>query len=109
MFNLFSSETKAYKNLNGKEFKEEYKNAEKPLLIDVRTPGEFYSRTIPGSQNIDIMSPSFKNAIGKLDNESEYFIFCRSGNRSAQACSTMSKEGYKVTNLKGGIGEWPLK
>ena len=60
MFNLFSSETIGYKNLGGKEFKEEYEVSRSPVLIDVRTPGEYASGTIAGSKNIDIMSPSFK-------------------------------------------------
>lgn len=109
MFNLFASKTKAYKNLNGKEFKEEFKASNKPVLIDVRTPGEFASGTIAGSKTIDMMSPLFKDAIGKLDKDKDYYVFCRSGNRSAQACNIMAKEGFKVANLKGGIGEWPIK
>lgn len=107
MFNLFSSDTKAYKNLNGREFKEQFQNVKKAVLLDVRTPGEFASGTIKGAKNIDIMSASFKSAISKLDKEKEYFLLCRSGNRSGQACNIMAKEGFKVYNLKGGVGEWP--
>lgn len=109
MFNLFASETEAYKNLNGKDFKDEFKASGKPVLVDVRTPGEYASGTIAGSKNIDIMSPLFKNSISKLDKDKQYFLFCRSGSRSAQACGIMAKEGFQVVNLKGGMGEWPLK
>lgn len=107
MFNLFSSDTKAYKNLNGREFKEQFQNVKKGVFLDVRTPGEFASGTIKGAKNIDIMSASFKESVSKLDKEKEYFLFCRSGNRSGQACNIMSKEGFKVYNLKGGVAEWP--
>ncbi len=107
MFNLFSSDTKAYKNLNGREFKEQFQNVKKAVLLDVRTPGEFASGTIKGAKNIDIMSASFKESVSKLDKEKEYFLFCRSGNRSGQACNIMSKEGFKVYNLKGSVEDWP--
>lgn len=108
MFDLFVSQTKGYKNLNGKEFKEAYQHAGKGVLLDVRTEGEFSSGTMKGARNLDIMSPQFTNAVKKLDKESEYFVFCRSGNRSAQACAIMAKQGFKVSNLAGGVGAWPL-
>ncbi len=107
LFKLFSAGAKAYKNLPGKEFKEEFKSASKPVLIDVRTPSEFASGSIKGARNINLMSPRFKDIFGQLPKEKEYFLFCRSGSRSAQACKIMAKEGYKVANLKGGINEWP--
>jgi rhodanese-related sulfurtransferase len=109
MFNLFSPETVGFKNLGGKEFKEAYEVSRSPILIDVRTAGEYASGTITGSKNIDIMSPLFKETISKLEKDKQYFLFCRSGSRSAQACAIMAKEGFQVANLKGGIGEWTCK
>lgn len=108
MFDLFSPQTKAYKNLSGKEFKNAYRNAGKAVLLDVRTAEEFSDGTINGARNLDIMSPRFDDAVSQLDKETEYFVFCRSGNRSAQACSIMAKHGLKAYNLAGGIGAWPF-
>ncbi len=107
MFNLFSSETKVYKSFGGKEFKEEYTKRKQPVLIDVRTAGEFASGSINNAKNIDIMSPDFQKKISGLDKNKNYFLFCRSGNRSDQACSIMAKQGFNVYNLKGGISAWP--
>lgn len=107
MFNIFSFETKAYKSLNGREFKQEFSNSKQPVLIDVRTAGEFASGSIPGAKNIDIMSPEFQKQITHLDKSNDYFLFCRSGSRSAQACMIMAEQGLNVHNLKGGIGAWP--
>lgn len=42
-----------------------------------------------------------------MDKSKDYFIFCRSGNRSAQACGIMAELGFNVYNLKGGVGMWP--
>ena len=107
MFNLFSSQTKAYKSLNGKQFKEEYSMSKQPVLIDVRTAAEFASGSIKNAKNIDVLSLDFKKQLNSLDVENEYFLFCRSGNRSGQACSLMAEQGFKVFNLEGGIGAWP--
>jgi rhodanese-related sulfurtransferase len=107
MFNLFSFGTKTYPNLDGLEFKEQFRATANAQLIDVRTQAEFRSGSIKGARNIDFMSPSFKEQFSKLDKGKEYFLFCRSGNRSGQACSMLAKEGYKVHNLDGGIGAWP--
>lgn len=106
MINLFATREKAFENLNGKDFKAALLKTG-GTLIDVRTSGEFDSGTINGARNIDMMSPLFSEVISKLDKNKEYFLFCRSGNRSAQACSTMARQGFKVTNLDGGIGAYP--
>ncbi len=107
MFNLFSSRPKAYEDLNGSKFKEKYKNTEGAILVDVRTLGEFKGGSINGAKHIDFMSFNFKSEFSKLDKDKEYFLFCRSGNRSGQACSILAKEGYRVYNLGRGIGDWP--
>lgn len=107
MFNLFSGKTKNYKSLNGKEFKHEYDARNHPVLIDVRTAAEFASGSISKAKNIDLLSLEFKKQIHAMDKSKDYFIFCRSGNRSAQACGIMAELGFNVYNLKGGVGMWP--
>lgn len=107
MFNILSTQTKAYENLNGREFKDAYRKTSHAVLLDVRTSGEFSYGTITGAKNLDIMSPHFSDAIRRLDKDKEYFVFCRSGSRSAHACAIMAKEGLKAYNLAGGIGTWP--
>jgi len=94
-------------NLSGRAFKKQLQEAEKPVLLDVRTAGEFAGGTIPGSKNIDFLSPTFAKKVESLDKEATYFVFCRSGNRSGQACKLMHKLGFDVRNLSGGIGDFP--
>jgi rhodanese-related sulfurtransferase len=101
---LFSSN---YETLDGKTFKARFREAGKnAMLIDVRTKPEFQSGHIKGSKNINLQSPDFSNQIGKLEKDKVYFIYCRSGARSARACSLMADQGYQVFNLSGGIGSW---
>ena len=105
MFGLFGP--KNYEALNGKEFQQRYKASPGAVLIDVRTAGEFRAGSIRGARNLDIMSPAFMQQVEHLDKTKEYFLFCRSGSRSAQACNHMAKNGFKVFNLNGGVYDWP--
>jgi rhodanese-related sulfurtransferase len=107
MFGLFETGTKLYEDLDGRTFKEKFEGTKGAMLLDVRTPGEFKAGTIHGAINLDMMSPSFRSEISKLDKSKEYFLLCRSGNRSGQACKLMAKEGFKAYNLAYGIGDWP--
>ncbi len=95
-------------NLSGRAFKKQLEAAEKAVLLDVRTAGEFSGGTIPGSKNIDFLSPTFGKKVESLGKDATYFVFCRSGNRSGQACKMMHKMGFDVRNLSGGIGDFPM-
>ncbi len=78
------------------------------VILDVRTPMEFNEIRIPNSKLLDISSPSdFLEGLKLLDKTKSYFIYCRSGNRSSQACSVMQSMGFdKTYNLVGGIIDW---
>lgn len=107
MFGLFESAPKLYEDLGGNEFKTKYTSTTGAVLLDVRSPGEFKGGNIKGARNLDVMSPSFSSQIANLDKSKEYFLYCRSGNRSGNACAMMAKNGFKTYNLKRGIGDWP--
>ena len=78
------------------------------VILDVRTPEEFESGHIPKAQNLDILqAQSFMEEVSNLTPDSHYFIYCRSGARSAQACQILNQSGIaNVYNLLGGIIEW---
>ncbi|MDE5976124.1 MAG: rhodanese-like domain-containing protein, partial [Muribaculaceae bacterium] len=42
----------------------------------------------------------------RLDKSKPVAVYCRSGKRSADAANLLSSEGFKVTNLLGGILAW---
>ncbi len=101
---LFSATPANYNNLLPEDFLEQLKVTENAVLLDVRTRAEFDQQKINGALNIDFYNPSFRSEIEKLDKEKAYFVYCRSGNRSGQACHLMSKQGFtKLYNLSGGI------
>jgi rhodanese-related sulfurtransferase len=84
--------------------------AEQPgaVVLDVRTVEEFESGYIPNAKNIDLqMGPGFIDEINTLDKNKSYYVYCRSGARSAQAVQLMRDLGFDETyNLLGGILEW---
>ncbi len=104
---LNSLHTLPSNNSHARAFKSNFES-NNGVLLDVRTPEEFAAGHIEGSVNIDIFNPDFRDQIDALDKNKEYFVYCRSGNRSGQACMLMAELGYKSNNLMGGIGAWPL-
>ncbi|PSL07854.1 rhodanese-like domain-containing protein [Cecembia rubra] len=109
MFNFFRTQAKNYTDLSNEDFKKGM-TAPEAVIIDVRTAGEFHSGKIKGARNIDLMSPGFMGQIQNLPKDKKYYIYCRSGNRSGQACDIMSQLGFENTyNLAGGIMSWPYE
>ena len=78
------------------------------VVLDVRTEDEFESGHIPNALNIDLrMGTGFIDKVNALDNKKSYYVYCRSGARSAQAVQVMRDLGFSETyNLIGGILEW---
>lgn len=78
------------------------------VIIDVRTADEFESGYIKGAVNMDIHGGAdFIASIQSLDKSKSYFVYCRSGARSGQACQLMSQMGFSaVYNLEGGVLAW---
>ena len=71
-------------------------------VIDVRTPEEFAEGHLDGAVNLDVQSGRFDAELAALDPDGEYFVYCRSGNRSAAAAATMAEAGFTdVTDLGG--------
>lgn len=95
-----------YKNIDEKAF-EAGMSQENAIVIDVRTPGEWYEGVIPGAELINVMDPSFADRINDMDREKSYYVYCRSGNRSGMVASFMAQRGFKeVHNLQNGIMSW---
>jgi rhodanese-related sulfurtransferase len=97
-----------FKNLDNKEFKALF---QKPntVVIDVRTPAEVAERYIPQANLfLDINGGAFEDELDKLDKTKNYLVYCRSGARSARACTIMVESGFtgEIYNLATGINGW---
>jgi phage shock protein E len=70
------------------------------VIIDVRTPEEYRVGHLDGALLIDIKDASFDAKIAELDPDADYVVYCRSGNRSAQAVLRMREIGIRnITDL----------
>lgn len=78
------------------------------VILDVRTEKECNDGVIPNSINIDIYEGQvFIDKIGVLDKSKSYYVYCRSGARSAKACEVMNSLGFEnAYNLMGGFLGW---
>lgn len=91
-------------SLSGAQFVDAYRQTPGAVLLDVRTAGEYAEGHLDGALNMDVENSTFNSEIAKLDKSIPYFVYCRSGSRSAQATAIMRSEGFKnITELNGGI------
>lgn len=99
----------AFIDLEAKDWKEGQEN-QNGQILDVRTAEEFSDSFIEGAENIDKMAADFERKIEILDKSRPYYVYCRSGARSAAAMYLMKDKGFsEVYNLQGGIMAWELK
>lgn len=96
------------KELTQEEWREKLSQDKDAVILDVRTEQEVEEGYIPGAKNLDIYKgQEFIDEIDQLDRDKSYYVYCRSGKRSAQACTLMDQKGFKNTNnLLGGFMEW---
>ncbi len=96
---------KNYDSINVNKLKN---NLGKVSLIDIREPFEYSEGHIPSSKNIP-MNNLIYNPDKYLDKNKEYYIVCQSGGRSSSTCKFLSKKGFNVINVSGGIGSYSGK
>lgn len=93
--------------LSPSQFEEKIKNDDNGVLLDVRTNFEFNEERIPGAKLIDMSAPTFRSEVEKLDKNKNYYLYCRSGNRSYFAGRAMLQMGFNyVAHLETGIIGW---
>lgn len=96
-----------YKKITAEEAKERMDQDDKIVILDVRTEAEYEEGHVPGAiviPNETIGSESLKEL---PDLDQEILVYCRSGNRSAQAAKKLVEAGYTQVYDFGGIIDWP--
>lgn len=73
---------------------------ESPLLIDVRTPGEYAAGAPP--QVVNIPLGELRSRLHELPTERELWVHCGVGQRAYYAARVLSQKGFRVKNLSGG-------
>ena len=101
--------TAQYRKISPVLAKEMIDSGEELIIVDVRTASEFSQGPIPDA----ILIPN--ETIGSTpptelpDKEALILVYCRSGNRSAQAARKLVSMGYLNVYDFGGILDWPYE
>jgi rhodanese-related sulfurtransferase len=81
--------------------------AAKPLVLDVRTPGEFSAGHVPCAINIPHDQLATRLAELPSSRDEPVVVYCRSGRRAALAEDVLRQNGYSnVRHLKGDMLGW---
>ncbi len=91
--------------LNSKEWQSKVSVDPNAIIIDVRTPDEFLDGAVLNAINIDVKEPQyFLDKVNEFDKSKNFYVYCQSGARSAQACAVLNLMcGITNTfNLKNG-------
>jgi len=83
----------------------EFRQREDAILLDVRTPQEYQSGSIPGSQNVPLQSIDKVGTVVE-NKDTALYVYCHSGARSRQAVSLLQHMGYSNVNNIGGIAAY---
>jgi rhodanese-related sulfurtransferase len=95
-------------NLSQQDWVSQLENDTNVVILDVRTSSECSEGIIANSINIDIhKGQEFVDEVDALDKSKNYYVYCRSGGRSEQACNIMKQLGFaNAYNLMGGFMQW---
>ena len=103
------NDPEGYKTINAEEAKIRIDSGEELIIVDVRTPEEYKEKHIPGAVLIPNETIQDSRPVELPDLDAEILIYCRSGNRSAQAAKKLSELGYTKLFDFGGIIDWPYE
>jgi hydroxyacylglutathione hydrolase len=81
------------------------KNEPPPMVLDVRTPGEWESGHIEGARLIH--AGLLEGRLDELPRDRPVAVMCGSGHRASIAASLLKRHGFKdVANVAGGMMAW---
>ena len=105
---LFSCTAQTKTSLTADEFEKEITTKANIQILDVRTPGEFFSGHIKNALLADWNDKKeFDRRIIFVDKSKPVYVYCLAGGRSAAAAAKMRKMGYEnVFELTGGTNAW---
>ncbi len=71
-------------------------------IIDIREPLELKAMSLDGTLHIPMLT-LLNHPEKFLSKDTRYYILCRSGHRSYDVTEILSKKGYDLVNIVGGI------
>ncbi len=103
----FFTQAQTIRKLDPQNFEKKLKESKEPILVDVRTSGEYAQGHLANAVLIDIYSDDFKSRVAKLDKSKPVFVYCKAGSRSRSAADVFQDLGFReIYDLSGGINAW---
>lgn len=93
--------------INAEEVMEMMDSGDEFVLVDVRTQEEYDEGHIDGAQLLPLNQLEVLSEEHLTDKEATILVYCRTGNRSAQASQILVDLGYENVYDFGGIVDWP--
>ena len=83
----------------------------KMVIVDIRTPEEWAETGTPkGAVKLDMTDKEFPNRLAALQKQAgdkAVGIICRTANRTSYVQQVLSKHGFKLINIRGGMAGNP--
>ncbi|MGD1838663.1 MAG: MBL fold metallo-hydrolase [Nitrososphaeraceae archaeon] len=105
--------TQDNKEINPTELKHKIDNSEDVFLLDVRTPQEYNSWKLSYNEHenpklipVDHLFNNANNLQDEIPKDKEIITICAHGQRSLMAAKLLTKLGYNVKSVKGGMAGW---
>ena len=99
----------AYQQITQEDAKE-MMDTQEVIILDVREQAEYDSGHIPGAVLLPVGTIDETTAAEVIpETDSTVLVYCRSGNRSKTASSTLAELGYTNIYEFGGINAWPYE
>ena len=99
----------SYQQIIQEEAKE-MMDTQEVIILDVREQDEYDSGHIPGAVLLPVGTIDETTAAEVIpEKDSTVLVYCRSGNRSKTASSTLAELGYTSIYEFGGINTWPYE
>jgi rhodanese-related sulfurtransferase len=74
------------------------------VLLDVREPDEWAAGHVEGAVHVPMNEIPAR--AGELEADADLIVVCKVGGRSAQVTVWLNQQGYRATNLEGGMIAW---
>lgn len=94
-------------DISEKEFLSLSEKAERPLVVDVRAPGEFASGHVPEAINIPVDQVPERLTELAPHKEQGVILYCEQGGRALKAAAILLSAGFPhVGHLTGDMSGW---
>jgi hydroxyacylglutathione hydrolase len=98
-------ETRQLSQLSVCDLKVSLQRGDAPLVLDVRTAGEWQADHIDGAQHLPL--PALPAHLAEVPKEKPVAVICGSGYRSTIAASLLLRAGHtRLANVMGGMGAY---